>query len=87
MISNSKLEKYIHFFYRSVSQSWRPFLQGNLFMLSQSLSSVLEYVHYNFNLSETAFLLIDLVQTSYTVNCSQWHNFKFLPCCKHVLID
>lgn len=69
MISNSKLEKCIlfFFFYRSVSQSWRPFLQGNLVILSRSLCSVLEkktihvsidFAHYNFNSNKPALLLI-----------------------------
>lgn len=79
MISNSKLEKYIHFFYRSVSQSWRPFLQGNLVMLSRSLCSVLEketihisidYALYNFNSNETAFLLIWYKQVTLLIACN-----------------
>ena len=79
MISNSKLEEYIHFFYRSVSHSWRPFLQGNLAILSRSLGSVLEketihisidYVHYNFNSNETAFLLIWYKQVTLLIACN-----------------
>ena len=79
MISNSKLEKYIHFFYRSVSQSWRPFLQGNLVMLSPSLCSVLEkktihisidYALNNFNSNETAFLFIWYKQVTLLIACN-----------------
>ena len=79
MISNSKLEKCIHFFYRNVSQSWRPFLQGNLVILSRSQCSVLEketihisidYVLYNFNSNETTFLLIWHKQVTLLIVCN-----------------
>ena len=74
-----KIRKIYLLFYRSVSQSWRPFLQGNLVILSRSLCSVLEketihisidYVLYNFNSNETAFLLIWHKQVTLLIVCN-----------------
>ena len=54
-------------------------MQGNLVILSRSLGSVLEketihisidYVHYNFNSNETAFLLIWYKQVTLLIVCN-----------------
>ena len=60
MISNSKLEKIYSLFYRSVSQSWRPFLQGNLVILSRSLCSVLEKETIHISIDMHIIILIQM---------------------------